>query len=69
MKQPGLDRRHRDQDGQISRKHGNTRIGSLRKKMGPDFAVGINGNTKLSTVLEELDKPSLSQLVKSLKKK
>jgi hypothetical protein len=28
--------RHRDKDGEISRKHGNTLIGTLRKHYGSD---------------------------------
>jgi hypothetical protein len=30
--QPGLDGRHRDADGEISKKHGNTLIMTLREK-------------------------------------
>ena len=37
MKQPGLDQRHRDQNGEISRKHGNTLVGTLRRTHGSDF--------------------------------
>jgi hypothetical protein len=33
--QPGLDGRHRDADGEISKKHGNTLISTLRAKYGP----------------------------------
>jgi hypothetical protein len=29
--QPGLDNRHRDKNGEIARKHGNTLISTLRK--------------------------------------
>jgi hypothetical protein len=35
MKQQGLDDRHRDKNGEISREHGNTLIGTLRKGYGP----------------------------------
>jgi hypothetical protein len=31
MQQPGLDNRHRDKDGTIARKHGNTLIRTLRE--------------------------------------
>jgi hypothetical protein len=34
----GLDHRHRDKSGKIDKKHGNTRVGSLRKEYGPGFA-------------------------------
>jgi hypothetical protein len=30
--QPGLDNQHRDKNGEIARKHGNTLIGTLRKQ-------------------------------------
>jgi hypothetical protein len=35
MQQPGIDGRHRDKDGEISKKHGNTQIKTLRKIYGP----------------------------------
>ena len=34
----GLDGRHRDKGGKIEKKHGNTRIASLRKEYGASFA-------------------------------
>jgi hypothetical protein len=34
MKEPGLDNRHRDKNGEISKKHGNTLISTLRQTMG-----------------------------------
>lgn len=66
MKQPGLDKRHRDKNGEISRKHGNTLIRTLRQTYGPKFALGLPDNLKLSDVLQILDEPSLSQLVDDL---
>ena len=39
MDQPGLDNRHRDKKGR-AKKHGNTRIGPLRKYYGAHFATG-----------------------------
>jgi hypothetical protein len=68
MKQPGLDGRHRDQDGEISRKHGNTLVSTLRQTYGKNFAPGIDGNVKLSSVLRRLDEPSLSQLARDLQR-
>ena len=62
--QPGLDGRHRDADGRISAKHGNTRVDTLRQTYGSDFASGIRGDAHLQTVLNGAGKPSLSQLVK-----
>jgi hypothetical protein len=66
MKQPGLDGRHRDKDGEIGRKHGNTLISTLRQTYGQGFAPGIPGHKKLSDVLHELDEPSLTRLVHDL---
>ncbi len=63
MSQPGLDERHRDKNGQISKKHGNTLIGTLRKVYGAGFAPGTGDREKLSDVLHKIDDNSLSQLV------
>lgn len=59
MKEPGLDNRHRDKNGEISRKHGNTLIGTLRKHYGAGFAAGFKDSDKLSYALEKMDEPSL----------
>jgi hypothetical protein len=64
MKQPGLDQRHRDKNGEISKKHGNTLVRTLRRSHGPDFAKGFKETDKLSNVLHALDEPSLSSLVR-----
>ena len=48
MKEPGLDNRHRDKNGEISRKHGNTLVGTLRKQYGAAFAPGFKDTDKLS---------------------
>lgn len=53
MQQPGLNGRHRDKNGEISRKHGNTLVRSLRKIYGPSFAKGAREDEKLSDVLVE----------------
>jgi hypothetical protein len=68
MKQPGLDNRHRDKDGGISRKHGNTLISTLRQTYVQNFAPGVAGHVRLSTVVQQLDEPSLSQLVRDLRR-
>lgn len=65
-KRVGLDARHRDKNGEISRKHGNTLISTLRKTYGDGFAAGEPATAKLSEVLARLDEPSLSKLIKSL---
>ncbi|WP_316159184.1 MULTISPECIES: hypothetical protein [unclassified Bradyrhizobium] len=62
MKEPGLDGRHRDKDGEISRKHGNTLVATLRKIYGKSFAAGYPDSTKLGDVLLQLNETSLSQL-------
>jgi hypothetical protein len=64
MKEPGLDNRHRDKNGEISRKHGNTQIGTLRKHYGAGFAAGFKDSDKLSDVLAKMDEPSLSKLIR-----
>ena len=39
-KQPDLDGRHRDKNGEISRKHGNTLISTLRQTYGARIRPG-----------------------------
>ena len=63
-KQPGLDGRHRDQDGQIRAKNGNTRVDTLRETYGDNFAPGVRGDMHLDTLLNRTAAPSLSKLVK-----
>jgi hypothetical protein len=40
MSKAGLDNRHRNKDGEISGKHGNTPVRTLRKIYGQGFAAG-----------------------------
>lgn len=63
MNSTGLDSRHRDANGEISRKHGNTLIKSLRIAYGKDFAAGCDDTETLAEVLHKLDEPSLSKLI------
>ena len=63
MEQRGLDQRHRDKNGEISKKHGNTPVRILRKVYGTTFAAGQAETAKLSDVLQYLNDTSLSQLV------
>ncbi|KKI18334.1 hypothetical protein [Sphingomonas sp. Ag1] len=63
MQQPGLHGRHRDKNDEISRKHGNTLVSTLRKIYGSSFASGAQPGETLSEVLAEMDEPSLSKLV------
>jgi hypothetical protein len=47
MSQTGLDNRHRNKDGEISHKHGNTLIRTLREVYGQSFAAGYLETDKL----------------------
>jgi hypothetical protein len=62
MSKASLDNRHRNKDGEISGKHGNTLIRTLRKIYGQSFAAGYPETEKLSEVLHKLNETSLSQL-------
>jgi hypothetical protein len=62
MSKPGLEARHRDKNGEISHKHGNTLVGTLRKIYGKGFAAGYPETAALSEVLLQLNETSLSQL-------
>jgi hypothetical protein len=64
MEQPGLDGRHRDTTGEISRKHGNTLVKTLRSRYGSGFAPGFKDTDMLANLLAGFVKPSLSQLIK-----
>jgi len=48
MAKRGLDGRHRDTTGRIDRKHGNTRVGALRKTYGEHFAKGRRNDAQES---------------------
>jgi len=62
MSKPDLDHRHRNHDGEISEKHGNTLIATLRKIYGRGFAAGYPDTAPLSEILLRLNETSLSQL-------
>jgi hypothetical protein len=63
MDQPGLDHRHRDKGGEISRKHGDTLVLTLRRIYGRSFAASEPATATLTEVLHKLDEPSLTKLV------
>jgi hypothetical protein len=63
MDQPGLHGRHRDRNGELSKKHGNTLVRTLRKIYGQTFAEECSPEEKLSDVLQKMDETSLSRLV------
>ena len=50
---------YRNKDGELSRKHGNTLIGTLRSHYGSDFAAGCSESDRLTDVLDQLDEVSL----------
>jgi len=60
----GLDGRHRDKSGKIEKKHGNTRVGSLRKEYGASFAKGRRKDMMLKTLLAETGSGSLHDYLK-----
>jgi hypothetical protein len=49
-----INERHRDKNGEISRKHGNTLVSTLRWIFGPSFAAGEPETAKLSDVLAKM---------------
>ena len=63
-KQPGLDDRHRDVDGRIHEKMGNTRVDTLRETYGDNFAQGRRGDLKLENLLEDTGASSLTDYLK-----
>lgn len=65
--QPGIDGRHRDEDGRIRAKNGNTRVDTLRDIYGDDFAPGIRGDAHLDTLLERTGSDSLSEYLRRQK--
>lgn len=67
-KQPGLDNRRRDNNGETRAKNGNTRIGKLRETYGENFAQGRRSDMKLETLLEETGNDSLSEYLKNQKR-
>ena len=65
-KQPGLDGRYRDNDGEIRRKRSDTHIGTVRKEY-PGFAPGVRSNMQLGNYLEREGFDSLSDALKKQK--
>jgi hypothetical protein len=60
----GLDNRCRDLNGEIRQKNGRTRVDTLRRTYGEDFAAGHRGDMKLDTLLERSGVRSLSEYLK-----
>ncbi len=63
--QKGLDDRMRDENERIREKRCDTKVETLRKEYGNDFAKGYRSDAKLRTVLKKENCESLSQLLKS----
>jgi len=63
--QAGLDRRCRDESGEIRRKNGATLVGTLRNIYGDDFALGVRSDMKLDTLLDRTSADSLTDLVRN----
>lgn len=57
MQQPGPHERHRNQTGEISRKHGNTLVRTLRRIYGESFAAGEPETAKLSPAQADQAEP------------
>jgi hypothetical protein len=63
-KSKGLETQQRDRDGEVRHKRSDTRVETLRKTYGDDFAPGYRSDTKLSTVLRKEHVDTLDQLLK-----
>ncbi len=61
----GLDGRSRDANGEIRRKRGDAKVGTLRKTYGDNFAAGRRSDMRLDTLLEESGAESLSDYLDS----
>jgi hypothetical protein len=66
LDQASVDRHHRNKNGRIARKYGNTFIRTLRVRYGPGFAPSESADRKLIAVLHQLDDLSLSRLIEAL---
>ena len=64
MKEPGLDGRHRDKDGKISQKHGNT----LNKNL-PHPIPGFRSDATLAAMRRVTGKLSEREVAKAASKK
>jgi hypothetical protein len=62
MEQPGLDNRHRDKNGQIARKHGDT-LSHPSGRLAMILAADRPEDAEFVDVLPWLDEPSLTKPV------
>jgi hypothetical protein len=65
----GLDNRMRDKSGEIHKKRSDTKIKTLRKELGPNFAQSYRSDATLGTVLKREGLLSLDQFLNSKKSK
>ena len=65
MREPGLDDRQRDQNGEIRKKRNDTLVGTLRETYGSDFLSDFRSDATLGTVLKETGFDSLTELLKT----
>lgn len=63
MKQPGLDDRHRDEDGKIHRKRGDT----LNRNL-PEPIPGFGPNTRLDAIRKKTGLDSEKDILRAVKK-
>ncbi|MBV9066123.1 MAG: hypothetical protein JO004_10210 [Methylobacteriaceae bacterium] len=54
--------KHRDTLGQISHRHGNVHVGTMRRMYGHSFAAGLPAETTLYEVLELSGPNSVSEM-------
>ena len=62
-KNPGLDARSRNNNGEIRKKREDTLVSTLRKTYGQEFARGYRSDAELGTVLKREGVTDLSQLL------
>ena len=67
-KQPGLDHRHRDENGEIRHKNPTTKITTLRETYGPHFAPGYSDSETLGDLIRKENVASLSAYLKKERK-
>jgi hypothetical protein len=63
-KKLSLDSRHRDISGEIRQRNSDTRISTLRKTYGQEFARGYTGDTKLEILLDNSGVRTLREYLK-----
>ena len=63
----GLDDRMKDSDGEIRKKRSDTKVETLRKEYGNNFAKGYRKDAELGTVLKDKGLKSLDQYLRKKK--